>query len=43
VTDHRINLTLYKLDRVVAGEALDEVIEALIAEDQARRLAEGVE
>ena len=43
VTDHRINLTLYKLDRVVAGEALDEVIEALIAEDQARRLAEGVD
>jgi len=43
VTDHRINLTLYKLDRVVAGEALDEVIDALIAEDQARRLAEGAE
>ena len=43
VTDHRINLTLYKLDRVLAGEALDEVIEALIAEDQTRRLAEGVE
>jgi peptide chain release factor 1 len=39
-TDHRINLTLYKLDRVLAGEALDEVIEALIAEDQAARLAE---
>ncbi|MEC8641757.1 MAG: peptide chain release factor 1 [Pseudomonadota bacterium] len=41
VTDHRINLTLYKLDKVVAGEALDEVVEALVAEDQARRLAEG--
>jgi peptide chain release factor 1 len=39
-TDHRINLTLYKLERVLAGEALDEVIEALIAEDQAARLAE---
>jgi peptide chain release factor 1 len=39
-TDHRINLTLYKLDKVLAGEALDEVIEALIAEDQAARLAE---
>jgi peptide chain release factor 1 len=39
-TDHRINLTLYKLDRVLAGEALDEVIEALTAEDQAARLAE---
>ena len=42
VTDHRINFTLYKLDRVVSGEALDEVVDALIAEDQARRLAEGV-
>jgi peptide chain release factor 1 len=42
VTDHRINLTLYKLDRVIAGEALDEVIDALISEDQARRLAEGI-
>jgi peptide chain release factor 1 len=41
VTDHRINLTLYKLDRVIVGEALDEVIDALISEDQARRLAEG--
>ena len=28
VTDHRINLTLYKLDQVIAGEALDEVIDA---------------
>jgi peptide chain release factor 1 len=40
VTDHRINLTLHKLDRVLAGEALDEVIDALVAEDQAERLAE---
>jgi peptide chain release factor 1 len=40
VTDHRINLTLYKLEQVVAGDALDEVIEPLIAEDQAARLAE---
>jgi peptide chain release factor 1 len=39
-SDHRINLTLYKLDRILAGEALDEVIDALIAEDQAARLAE---
>ncbi|MCB9959425.1 MAG: peptide chain release factor 1 [Rhodospirillaceae bacterium] len=39
VTDHRIGLTLYKLDRVIAGEALDEVIDPLIAEDQAARLA----
>ena len=41
VTDHRINLTLYKLDRVMAGEALEEVIDALVSEDQAQRLAEG--
>ncbi|AWK87921.1 peptide chain release factor 1 [Azospirillum thermophilum] len=40
VTDHRINLTLYKIDKVMAGEALDELIEALIAEDEAARLAE---
>jgi peptide chain release factor 1 len=40
VTDHRINLTLYKLDKVMDGSALDEVIEALIAYDQAERLAE---
>ena len=39
LTDHRINLTLYKLDRIVAGDGLDEVIDALIAEDQAARLA----
>ncbi|MGN6102034.1 MAG: peptide chain release factor 1 [Devosia sp.] len=45
VTDHRINLTLYKLDRVIAGDALDELIEALIAEHQASQLAamEGVQ
>jgi peptide chain release factor 1 len=40
LTDHRINLTLYKLDQVVAGDALDEVIEPLIAEEQAALLAE---
>lgn len=39
VTDHRINLTLYKLDEVVNGQALDEIIDALIAEDQAEALA----
>ena len=33
---------LYKLERVIAGEALDEVIDALVSEDQAQRLAEGV-
>ena len=39
VTDHRINLTLYKLDRVMEGE-LDEVIDALIADHQSALLAE---
>jgi peptide chain release factor 1 len=39
LTDHRINLTIYKLDKVMTGEALDEVIDPLIAEDQAERLA----
>lgn len=39
VTDHRINLTLYKLPEIVSGEALGEVIDALLAEDQAARLA----
>ncbi len=39
VSDHRINLTLYKLDKVMLGEALDEFIDALTAEDQAQRLA----
>jgi peptide chain release factor 1 len=40
VTDHRINLTLYKIDKVIDGEALDEFVEALLAEDRAARLAE---
>ena len=39
VTDHRINLTLYKLDRVMEGE-LDEVINALVSDEQAGLLAE---
>jgi len=39
LTDHRINLTLYKLDQAMAGD-IDEVIDALIADDQATRLAE---
>lgn len=39
VTDHRINLTLYNLPKVIEGEGLDEVIGPLIAEDQAARLA----
>ncbi|MBL8702632.1 MAG: peptide chain release factor 1 [Alphaproteobacteria bacterium] len=40
VTDHRINLSLYKLEQVLAGESLDELIDALITEDRAARLAE---
>ena len=39
ITDHRINLTLYKIEKIIAGEGLDEVIDALTAEDQAARLA----
>jgi peptide chain release factor 1 len=39
LTDHRINLTLYKLDRVMAGE-LDDVIDPLIADHQAKLLTE---
>jgi peptide chain release factor 1 len=39
VTDHRINLTLYNLDDVMIGKALNDVIEALITEDQAAALA----
>ncbi|MEX2408417.1 MAG: peptide chain release factor-like protein, partial [Rhodovibrionaceae bacterium] len=40
VTDHRINLTLHKLEKVLMGEALDEIVSALVTEDQAARLAE---
>ncbi len=39
VTDHRINLTLHRLPEILAGEGLGEMIDALIAEDQAKRLA----
>ncbi|MEM6414059.1 MAG: peptide chain release factor 1 [Pseudomonadota bacterium] len=39
VTDHRINLTLYKLYEIIAGDALEDVIAALITQDQADRLA----
>ena len=39
LTDHRINLTLYKLEQILNGEALDEVVQALITEDQAERLS----
>ena len=40
VSDHRINLTLYKLDKIVAGDELGEVVDSLMAHDQAERLAE---
>ena len=42
VSDHRINLTLYKIQEIVEGGELDEVIDALTAEDQAERLAAAV-
>jgi peptide chain release factor 1 len=40
VTDHRINLTLYKLDEMMQGLVLDEIIDALTAARQAELLAE---
>jgi peptide chain release factor 1 len=39
VSDHRINLTLYKLSQILEGEALGEIIDALVAENQAAQLA----
>ena len=39
VSDHRINLTLHNLDRIIAGDALGDIIDALRAEDQALKLA----
>ncbi len=40
VSDHRVNLTLYKIALIMQGEALDEVIDVLISEDQAAKLAD---
>jgi peptide chain release factor 1 len=40
VTDHRINLTLHKLDTILDGSALDELIDALVTDHQASQLAE---
>lgn len=40
VTDHRINLTLYKLEQIMQGEALDDLVDALTAEHQAAKLSE---
>src|SRR5712691_5204425 len=39
VTDHRIGLTLYKIDKIMSGEALDEIVDALTAADRAAKLA----
>ena len=39
VTDHRINLTLYQLEKILAGEALDDLIDALVVEDRMLKLA----
>ena len=39
VTDHRIGLTLHKIDKVLEGEALDEIVDALTTHDEAERLA----
>jgi peptide chain release factor 1 len=39
VTDHRIGLTLHRLAEVLEGEGLEELVTALIAEDEAARLA----
>ena len=41
VTDHRINLTLYKIDKILAGEALDEIIDALSAADRKSQVGSG--
>ncbi len=40
VTDHRIGLTVYEIDKVINGESLDKIIDALVADDQAARLAQ---
>ena len=37
MTDHRIGLTLYKLDQIMDGD-LDEIIDALITDDQAKKM-----
>ncbi|MFN3232334.1 MAG: peptide chain release factor 1 [Alphaproteobacteria bacterium] len=39
VTDHRINKTVHKLDQIIQGDGLDEILDALAAEDEASRLA----
>ena len=39
VSDHRINLTVYNIENVMTGKALDEIVDALVTHDQAERLA----
>jgi peptide chain release factor 1 len=39
VTDHRVNLTLHKIDKIMSGEGLDEIIDALTTADRAAKLA----
>ena len=39
-TDHRINLTLYKLDHIIEGPALEELVQALMTNHQAELLAQ---
>ena len=40
VTDHRISLTLYKLDQILNGEGLEAIINGLVADDNVKKLAE---
>lgn len=42
ITDHRVNLTLYKIDEILKEGHLNEFIDALIADDEAKRLAEAI-
>lgn len=42
VSDHRINLTLYKINQIMEGESLDELIDALTAHDQAEKLSKSI-
>ncbi|MBE8191522.1 MAG: peptide chain release factor 1, partial [Alphaproteobacteria bacterium] len=39
VSDHRINITLHKLDKILAGDGLGELVDTLVREDESRRLA----
>lgn len=43
VTDHRVNVTLYKIDLIMQGECLNDMIDVLISEDQAAKLAAAAE